>query len=188
MTRPVLIKLLPSLSACLVIGLRIISCSAGIEVRAVGSLSPTTKNFDRPQSKYSLIKFMHPTFFGRLAIFVKFLSLITQQFMSSSVRLEMHKCNCVPHQPLSSATPLHHSSSHCSMSASNNRQPAWVTSLFENYLKPIRTRFSAIPQSISPNDSEFLLDTFIALLGTGVHEAVCGISYIHFCLDIFNVN
>jgi len=58
------------------------------------------------------------------------------------------------------------------MSASNNRQPAWVTSLFENYLKPIHTRFAAIPQSISPNDSEFLLDSFISLLGTGVHEAV----------------
>jgi len=142
-------------------------------VRAIGSLSPTTKNFDRPRSKYSLIKFLHSPIFGRPAI--KFSLLSTQQFMSSSVRLEMHKCQCVPHESLSSAHPSHHSFSHCSMSIPNNRQPTWVTNLFENFLKPIRLRFSAIPQSISPNDSEFLLDTFISLLGTGVHEVVCGI-------------
>jgi len=136
-------------------------------VRVIGSLSPATKNFDRPRSKYSLIKFLYSSFVGRQANKI-FLLYQLNNFMSSSVRLEMHKCQC------SSAHFLHHSFSQCSMSAPNNRQPAWVTSLFENYLKPIRTRFSAIPQSISPNDSEFLLDTFISLLGTGVHEAVCG--------------
>jgi len=58
------------------------------------------------------------------------------------------------------------------MASPTNRQPVWVTTLFEKHIKPTRAKFGNIPQGIPAVMCEDLLDSYINQLGVGVHEAV----------------
>jgi len=62
------------------------------------------------------------------------------------------------------------------MTSPTNRQPVWVTTLFEKHIKPTRLKFGNIPQGIPAVMCEDLLDSYINQLGVGVHEAVCLVS------------
>ena len=73
------------------------------------------------------------------------------------------------------------------MASPTNRQPVWVTTLFEKHIKPTRTKFGNIPQGIPAVMCEDLLDSYINQLGVGVHEAVRLVS-IHLFTLIFLIN
>ena len=71
------------------------------------------------------------------------------------------------------------------MSSTNNRQPVWVTNLFEKVTKPIRAKFLTLSSHGLPAaDGDVLFEAYIQELAKGVREAVCDF---HNYLSLFNI-